>query len=80
MNAIYFSSSGSAIVSSRSLRNSYPQWPSEVWAWKNLAGDCTFLILHFFIDISIICLIENNAFSCLSSYFKKAIPPVNQDL
>lgn len=77
MNAIYFASAGQAIVKSRSFKKSiYPQWPSGVWAWKNLSGDILCLLLHFVIDTAILCVIESGI---LNKYFARQpkIPPID---
>lgn len=65
-HGILFSSSGTLIVSSRAECGKTSDdepiiprfWPAEIWSWYNLKGDCMILILHFFVGLAILTLIE----------------------
>ena len=65
-HGILFSASGSLLVTSRSIdqTESDPpiiiprKIPDDIWAWYNLKGDAYILVLHFFVGIIILTLIE----------------------
>ena len=70
-HGILFSASGSLLVTSRTLdqTDSNPpviiprKIPSEIWAWYNLKGDCVILVIHFFVAIILLTLIELEVYS-----------------
>lgn len=63
-HGILFSSSGALLVGSRAEDTTDDgqiiprKIPSEIWAWYNLKGDCMILVLHFFVGIIALALIE----------------------
>ena len=63
-HGILFSASGTLLVASRAEDTTDDgiiiprKIPSEIWAWYNLKGDCVILVLHFFVGIILLTLIE----------------------
>jgi len=63
-HGILFSASGKLLVDSRAVDSTDDgtiiprKIPADVWDWYNLKGDAVILIIHFFVGIIILALIE----------------------
>lgn len=71
-HGILFSASGSLLVGSRSVDETEEgviiprKIPAGIWDWYNLKGDCVILIVHFFLGILILALIELEVWPMIS--------------
>ena len=76
-HGILFSASGKLLVDSRMVSGGKTDddppiiiprsIPPEVWNWYNLRGDATFLIIHFFVGVILLAMIELDMFRTMAS-------------
>lgn len=74
INGILWSSSGFLIIAVE------PKYSSNLWAFSNLGGDATILLIHFVFDTLILVLIEAGYLDCVKGYSFRKVPPVKQRL
>ena len=87
-HGILFSASGSLIVGSRATLTTDTgiiiprRIPAEIWDWYNLKGDAAILLLHFFVGIILLALIEmevQNLFDWCPSFGCRSKNLVDED-
>ena len=78
-HAILYSTLGEILDQAREVQGK-PGLPPDRWAFYNLGGDATAMVIHFFFGILVITLIETDVFACLRRFTLRTIPQRKQDL
>jgi len=79
-HAILWGALGETLIQVRALIPEAKPIPSDNWAFENLGGDAVALIIHFFVGVIVLAVIETDIFACLRKLSFRTIPARNQNL
>lgn len=74
-HAILWGALGETLIQVRELTPDATPLPSANWDFQNLLGDAVVEVIHFFVGILILTVIETDFLACLKRITVRTIPP-----